>query len=1039
MASKKDKKDVGYDAPGPRKPLTLDAPPVVSVDGAKASVAPFDLVLEEWREPDGEDWFTAFVDDDDAATVLPHWIAKDVEWRRIGDVLKKGPLEEVEKPPEKKKQSEKKKFEWVDLEKDPETQRDLPRVLVGKTTFRRTPVVPEEAAPEEENPFIFDDTEPELTAPAFEQAVDGVGVSLFKVVASFGGGKGPLLWDAIYPQDATGRPCYNPAGKYLLKLWLAGKWRRVLIDDRLPFIGNDVVIASSCDNRELWPSLLVKGLYKVWAKLGGDTVDGFFNFAARALIPTWNPFPLERQSWWETLPSFRLEDVLLTDTAEIPGSPSKSRHRRKRRSKKVPPPEVLQAAADARNTAASDLRSLLSGPRDLVVVHVRENRLAPALASVSHKNEASLLTDWDAPPPSVPDDFLPVPPSNQPQLTMPNIDTAALDEFTTTTTYEICARHDLLHDAQLNLSWHRNEDTLEPPAPSKPVVLKVETEEDDAVLTVSVVADRGDATAVLHLTPLRYPTSIEEEDPVVALTIKTDEAFPNAATSTTLSKGVYRVWWRAPLGMVASFWSNAPLALESLDSNENIVINEGEHTAVAADTERVVFRRVVRTQDPFLVEMWLATEEVAPHFRLTAVDLETLEAREVPIWNGKFLASELRGSLVLTATILAPNDKPLPGGAWALYATFGKTVGVLETVETSLTSFQGAFHPNDTRRLFRDVLEAPADCFPLHLQMDVKDWPVLLRVSTMVDRPKPEEQDAIVAESKLTSGSAGDLILQVQGQRRAAIPCLWPREAQLPAVEEKKKAPAAPMISVIIEAALDVQDDALPQRLQSLKPHAYSEEDDSAEIRWRLDISAAKDGVQLRHDAADDFARFALRRSWEKAEPGRAERAAILRGQLLAARASTSSLISNDDSVASTGSQKKKKKDAPLSAEDIRIKALKIVPADVEAARQELRRLPLPPALVVEEEPVSENPIFLTQDDRAAEAKALDDLMASSQHTYDLVQARILDAITKGDDAKLRFSEALQQWRDGVAQTTLTALQRREAYRLTSLAAGSDE
>ncbi|GMF49250.1 unnamed protein product [Phytophthora fragariaefolia] len=74
----------------------------------------------------------------------------------------------------------------------------------------------------------------------------------------------PFLWQAIYPQDSTRYPIYNAGGKYSVKLFVFGRWRRVDVDDKLPLDsdGNVVYLASSMKN-EIWPSLLVKALYKV--------------------------------------------------------------------------------------------------------------------------------------------------------------------------------------------------------------------------------------------------------------------------------------------------------------------------------------------------------------------------------------------------------------------------------------------------------------------------------------------------------------------------------------------------------------------------------------------------------------------------------------------------------------------------------------------------------------------------------------------------------------------------------------------------------
>lgn len=73
-----------------------------------------------------------------------------------------------------------------------------------------------------------------------------------------------FLWRAIYPQDAMGTPMYNPGGKYSVKLFALGKWRRIDIDDKLPVDeeGNIVYLTSSMRS-EIWPALLTKALFKV--------------------------------------------------------------------------------------------------------------------------------------------------------------------------------------------------------------------------------------------------------------------------------------------------------------------------------------------------------------------------------------------------------------------------------------------------------------------------------------------------------------------------------------------------------------------------------------------------------------------------------------------------------------------------------------------------------------------------------------------------------------------------------------------------------
>ena len=67
----------------------------------------------------------------------------------------------------------------------------------------------------------------------------------------------------IYPQK-DGVPVYNPKGKYVIKLYLMGKERKVVIDDLIPFTYDDEFIFPGCENiREIWPVLLTKALLKL--------------------------------------------------------------------------------------------------------------------------------------------------------------------------------------------------------------------------------------------------------------------------------------------------------------------------------------------------------------------------------------------------------------------------------------------------------------------------------------------------------------------------------------------------------------------------------------------------------------------------------------------------------------------------------------------------------------------------------------------------------------------------------------------------------
>jgi calpain-7 len=90
--------------------------------------------------------------------------------------------------------------------------------------------------------------------------------------------KKPILSSLIYPQDSSGKPIYNPHGVYMVKLWLNGVARRVLVDDLLPIDKKGKLLCSHTDGRlsrsqrnllergtplELWVSILEKAYMKL--------------------------------------------------------------------------------------------------------------------------------------------------------------------------------------------------------------------------------------------------------------------------------------------------------------------------------------------------------------------------------------------------------------------------------------------------------------------------------------------------------------------------------------------------------------------------------------------------------------------------------------------------------------------------------------------------------------------------------------------------------------------------------------------------------
>ena len=77
-------------------------------------------------------------------------------------------------------------------------------------------------------------------------------------------------WHQIYALNKAGgkehKPLVNPAGKYAVKVFWVGKWRKVIIDDAMPCTEEGLcLLPLSSNQNEIWPLILFKALLKLTA------------------------------------------------------------------------------------------------------------------------------------------------------------------------------------------------------------------------------------------------------------------------------------------------------------------------------------------------------------------------------------------------------------------------------------------------------------------------------------------------------------------------------------------------------------------------------------------------------------------------------------------------------------------------------------------------------------------------------------------------------------------------------------------------------